>query len=147
MSNKAVEKLDQLVRARDLKLDHLRSIRSMFDKDPSLVTDLLDNLIDPNLNGAMSTDRILKGKDRRHGSHFLAILVEYFRTQDNDWRSVRQIADGCKLATGNVNYMLYTSGERDLFEGKLVSPKQKVWRLKTPPASRPPETPVPTPQQ
>jgi hypothetical protein len=144
MSNRAVEKLDILISRLEAKLEHVKTVRSLFEKDPSLATDLLDNLIDPDLNGVLSAERLLNAKERRQISDSMPKVEEFFQANGNDWRTARQIAEGCDLPAKNVNYLLYTSSEKEFFDNKRVGLRGRVWRLKGVPAGQPQEPTTPS---
>lgn len=130
--SKVQEELDRHIRLLEERADKLRTIRTMLADDPELAADLLQVLLQHDPTATAPSDpqaAELYSAARRKTAPHLDRITAFLQLGGNDWRSVKQITDGTGMARTAVNFVLYNSKHRDRFEGRLIGPKEKVWRL------------------
>lgn len=99
------------------RAEKLRTIQSLLADDPILVQELLVILTPP--------PPIKQPKKSK-----MEILLSYLRTRPSDWQTAREIAEGAGLPRNTVNFLLFSSNQKELFESEMRGPKKKVWRIK-----------------
>lgn len=114
------------------RAEKLRAIRSMLADDPELAAQLLGILLHHHATAAVPADpqaAELYSTARRKAAPHLDRITAFLQLGGNDWRSVRQIADGTGLPRNAINFVFYNSKHKDRFESQSLGPKEKVWRL------------------
>lgn len=116
---------------RKAEIEQLETILKLFDSNPALAEQLSALALDPVANGVTNPVRIIPAGDNQSETPQLDRVLAYFRSQDHGvWRTVKQIAEGTGLTRNSVNFLLYTSKHKELFEGHVAGPKKKLWRIK-----------------
>ncbi|MBY0515236.1 MAG: hypothetical protein K2P78_15185 [Gemmataceae bacterium] len=106
------EQLTGLIEKHESRADKLRVIRALLADDPELVAELRVLLFPPTPPGTKRVEAVVA-----------------FLKSERDWRTARQIAHGTGLPRNTVNFLLFASKQKGLFESKMLGPKEKVWRL------------------
>lgn len=105
--------LTGLIEKHEARAQKLRAIQTLLADDPELVTELRALLFPPTPPGPKRVDAVVA-----------------FLKSEGDWRAARQIAQGTGLPRNTVNFLLFASKQKGLFESKMLGPKEKVWKLK-----------------
>lgn len=109
----AAEQLAGLIAKHEGRVEKLRVLHAILADDPDLIEELRALLFPPTPTGPKRIEAV----------------VAFLKSQE-DWQTARQIAHGTGLPRNTVNFLLFASKQKELFESKMRGPKEKVWRLK-----------------
>ncbi len=110
-----VEQVAGLIKQYETRADKLRAIQALLADDPGLIEDLRRILVPPPPAGPPKIE----------------VVTAFLRSKSNEWQTAGQIAEGASLPRNTVNFLLFASTHKGLFESEMRSPKKKVWRLKS----------------
>lgn len=111
-----VQQVAGLIKQYETRAEKLRAIQALLAHDPALIEDLRRILFPP-APEPPTTPKI-------------DVLTSYLRSQGNEWQTAGQITVGTNLPRNTVNFLLFASKHKGLFESEMRAPKKKVWRLK-----------------
>jgi hypothetical protein len=113
----ASEQIENRIQEHEARAAKLRALHAILSDDPSLIQELKEILIQP--------DHLLP----KQQANQLQRITNFLRANANEWKTARQIADGTGLPRNSVNFNLFTSAHKTLFESQMWGPRRKVWRL------------------
>lgn len=111
-----VQQVAGLIKQYETRADKLRVIQAFLADDPGLIEDLRRILFPP-APEPPSTPKI-------------DVVTAFLRSQGNEWQTAGQITVGTNLPRNTVNFLVFASKHKGLFESEMRGPKNKVWRLK-----------------
>ncbi len=112
-----VEQVAGLIKQYESRAEKLRAIQALLADDPALIEDLRRVLFPPPPPGPPAKPKI-------------KVVTEFLQSNDNEWQTAGQITEGTHLPRNTVNFLLFASKHKGLFESEMRGPKKKVWRLK-----------------
>lgn len=122
-----VEQVAGLISQYETRAEKLRAIQALLADDPGLMEDLRRILF--------LTPKPVAPK--------IDIVTNFLRSKGKEWQTAGQITEGTHLPRNTVNFLLFASKHKGLFESEMRGPKKKVWRLKDDGIIRLPKKPKP----
>jgi len=107
------EQLSDLISKHETRAEKLRALQTLLADDPELMVELRQILFPAPPPAPKRIEQ-----------------VTAFLRKKSEWQTAREIAQGTGLPRNTVNFLLFASKKRGLFESKMQGPKQKVWKLK-----------------
>jgi len=112
-----VEQVAGLIKQYEGRAEKLRAIQALLADDPDLIEDLRRVLFPtPPLKPPTAPK--------------IDIVTNFLRSKGKEWQTAGEITEGTHLPRNTVNFLLFASKHKGLFESEMHGPKKKVWRLK-----------------